>query len=224
MTTFCEQAYSFLPASAYFAVDVVYDRCRVGQNSTRCLVNLATVSASGHSNCNQLNLFPGIAGDLTNSTTAIAHDIPVDLFPSMPALGSCGTQTLLDVEDVARLPSFAKHLLLAPLLCHDVVACGNRTTETTDHWLMVERDGTFAYWLRLKFSPTHDASNVTCTVTTNGSLCDMTGVSYTAFSAQQNRCSNPTGSCLQFQPNSLYDYSKHGTCNSTYNTTPEIQC
>lgn len=143
------KAYSFGPSSEHSSVDVVYERCRLTPNATRCFVNLATVSGDSPSDCNELATLAGISGDTTNSTIAMSHGISVDLSPSPVSLGACSALTRLDSESYTPPTSFDTKYLLAPLQCDNMASCSNRTSDSTDHWLIVEKNRT----LGVRFVP-----------------------------------------------------------------------
>lgn len=92
--------------------------------------------------------FPGLSGDATNATIvanrAVADGAALpSSSPVPPSNTMCGALSTLEGDFAAFTdpPSFASKYLLAPLQCDDFSACGNRTTETTDRWLVVEASG-----------------------------------------------------------------------------------
>lgn len=136
-------------------------------------------------------------------------------YPSSSPLTSdtvtCGALATL-VGDFAAFqspPDLSSHFLLAPLQCNDFSVCGNRTTETTDRWLLVDAAGAWVniqvfsrrFGLRMfpPFTCIHRAA------TTTGSGCDLIGVSYGGFNGQGSRCGVPPGTCLHYQPDDLYN-------------------
>ena len=149
---FLRQAFSPQSPSTDYTINVIFSRCRSveGTNSTPrvCDTDIAALSPTTPGVCTMFDPLPGVSGDITNATilanrAAAGVGAAPSTSPSPPSTTLCGALSTLEGDFAAFTdpPSFASQYLLAPLQCDDFSVCGNRTTETTDRWLVVDSSG-----------------------------------------------------------------------------------
>ena len=173
-------AYTVGAPAVDYSIDVVFRRCSgVGSPASVAAGLFNLTSASDGSNASTTSP--------TATPSAAAMVCQVDLVTIGPTLpGACkvfapvgnapsatsGCDAWVSLEgDFAAYqspPDFSSKLLMIPTECDSWVLCGNRTIDSTLHWMLVD-----------------------VASTTTGSACDKVGVSYSGFNAQGSRCDQP---------------------------------
>lgn len=170
-------AYALAAPRVEYTIDVVVRRCSgspgggsgagAAAGGGECSLQLVSLSPASPGACHEFS--PLVRGVAANA--------------SDPPPTNCGLWASLEGDFAAfeGAPELGSKLLMVPQLCDDYAACGNRTTEGADRWLLVDafRAG-------------------------DGRECDTAGVAYSAFNGQGERCAQPVGSCLHGQLEELY--------------------
>ena len=167
-----------------FTLDVIIKRCPGSFPANGVPVNASLLTPT-------MTTTPRLAASCSYNVVVLSPTVPracVALTPihvstTTASSTACDLQISLvgDFVSYASPPDFSSKLLLAPLVCDNTALCGNRTTESSDKWLLVP-----------------------ASLTTTGIGCDLIGVSYSAFNSQGSACAQPAGSCLNYQPQDYY--------------------
>lgn len=157
-------AFTIGSAEVKYTIDVILHRCRSVNGTRACVYDMTTIGPAVPGACVQ---FSALHGDTAKPSNATSCDAWVSLEGDFAAFQDS--------------PSFDSKLLMIPAVCNSFALCGNRTIESPERWMLVDK-----------------------TLTTMGSDCDKVGTSYAAFQMQGSRCNTLVSSCVRHQLQDFY--------------------